>query len=185
MMQIEYRSTLDLNPLHNNPRYISEDSLETLSESIQNNKSYFEARPLILSDRTGLLVIIAGNMRFRAATAIGMKMVPTVLISGLSEQEEAEIIIRDNVNNGKWDYDMLANEFSDFELSDWGLSIPDLTPIKSTIDEEGKGDESNVDSVNAPDISLSIVFDDLQVYDTVKLEVEELLKGYPGASLKE
>lgn len=175
---------MDLNLLHNNPRVISDESFEQLCESIRNNRSYFEARPLILSDRSGMLVIIAGNMRFRAATALGMQEVPTVLISGLSEQEEAEIVIRDNVSNGAWDYNMLANEFTDFELSDWGLNIPDLTPIKSTIDEEDQDDGASEDTVSAPAIKLTVVFDDLENFDTVKLEIEELLKGYPGASLK-
>ncbi len=42
------------------------------------------ARPMILSDRTGELVIIAGNMRYRAAEKLGLKKVPTFLISGLT-----------------------------------------------------------------------------------------------------
>jgi len=188
MLQIEYRNTIDLDLLHNNPRTISDESFARLCASIRKNRQYFEARPLILSNRTGLLIVIAGNMRMRAALENGMTSVPTVLIPDLTEEEEVEIIIRDNVNNGEWDFDMLANEFANFDLSDWGLNIPDSLSFD---DESENKDDDNSDSSNdqAPSVAplpeIKIIFDDLQVYDTVKLEVEELLKGYPGASIKE
>ena len=36
-----------------NPRTIKKDQFEKLKKSIQDNADYFEARPIILSDRTG------------------------------------------------------------------------------------------------------------------------------------
>lgn len=100
-----------------------------LVQSIRDNPEYFNARPLILSDRTGEIVIIAGNQRYEAAMFLKMKRVPTYLIKGLSEEEEREIIIRDNVSNGVWDYDELYNSWNEFELTKWGLDIkfPDYT----------------------------------------------------------
>ena len=93
--------------------------MERLKTSIKNNKDYFEARPIILSDRTGELVILAGNQRYEAAKAIGMQEVPTFLLSGLTEEKEREIIIRDNVSNGDWDMDILANEWDVEDLQEW------------------------------------------------------------------
>lgn len=109
MKEIVYRDVEGLVLLEDNPRKISDEQMERLKESIDKNPDYFECRPVILSDRTGELVVIAGNQRVKAATAIGLKAVPTILLSGLSEEREKEIIIRDNVNNGEW-YDLIACE---------------------------------------------------------------------------
>ena len=119
--RVEYRKLADLKELEGNPRQIKKDQFERLKQSIKDNPDYFEARPLILSDRTGELVILAGNQRYKAAQAIGLNEVPTVLLSGLSEEREREIIIRDNVENGEWDMDILANMWGDSPLKDWGV----------------------------------------------------------------
>jgi hypothetical protein len=75
-----------------------------------------------LSDRTGELVIIAGNQRYDACVQLGIKEVPTVLIPNLTEEREREIIIRDNVNNGEWDMARLF-EWDCKELMEWGLKL--------------------------------------------------------------
>ena len=118
--EIIYRKLTDLKKLPNNPRTIKKADMEKLKQSVKNNPDYFEARPLILSNRTGELVIIAGNQRYEAAKALGMTEVPTFLLENLTEKREEEIIIRDNVNNGEWDMDKLADWNID-DLHDWGL----------------------------------------------------------------
>lgn len=122
--RVEYRPLKDLKELPGNPRTIKKDQFERLKKSIQDNPDYFEARPLILSDRTGELVILAGNQRYKAAKALGLAEVPTVLLPNLSEEREKEIIIRDNVENGDWDFDILANEWDEEELDAWGVDLP-------------------------------------------------------------
>lgn len=119
--KVEYRKLSELKELENNPRIIKKEQFEKLKQSIANNEDYFEARPIILSDRTGELVILAGNQRFKAAKALGLTEVPTVLLTGLSIEREREIVIRDNIENGEWDYDLLANDWDAEDLSEWGL----------------------------------------------------------------
>lgn len=126
------RSLTTLQKLDNNPRIIKDEQFEKLCQSIERNPDYFNARPLILSNRTGKLVIIAGNQRFEAAKHLKLKEVPTYLIEGLTEEREKEIIIRDNVNNGEWDHDVLANEFDIDELDDWGLEL--IAPFVGNVD---------------------------------------------------
>lgn len=123
-MEVIYRSTETLKKLEDNPRTISEGQLQKLKESIQKNPDYFEARPIILSDRTGHLVIIAGNQRYDACVQLGIKEVPTVLIPNLTEEREREIIIRDNVSNGEWDEMILKDKWDVEELKDWGVDLP-------------------------------------------------------------
>lgn len=122
--QIEYKPLSDLHELPGNPRTIKKDQFEKLKKSLQDNADYFEARPIILSDRTGENIILAGNQRYKAAKALKMEQVPTITLHGLTEAREREIIIRDNVNNGEWDFDILANEWEEQDLEDWGVDIP-------------------------------------------------------------
>ena len=134
--QVEYRPIKDLKELPGNPRTIKKDQFEKLKQSIKDNADYFEARPIILSDRTGELVILAGNQRYKAAKALGLKEVPTILLPNLTEEREKEIIIRDNVENGDWDWDALANEWDADVLDSWGVDLPISLRPKVEIEED-------------------------------------------------
>ena len=116
---VEYKKIIDLCQLENNPRTITKENMDILVKSIQDNPDYFEARPIICSDRTGKLVILAGNQRARAAQIAGLEEVPVIILHGLSEEKEREIIIRDNAELGEWDMDILANEWNVEDLQDW------------------------------------------------------------------
>lgn len=144
--EIIYRKLVDLKKLPNNPRTIKKDDMERLKQSIKDNPDYFEARPIILSNRTGDLVILAGNQRYEAAKALGMDEVPTFLLEGLTEAREREIIIRDNVSNGDWDMDALANEWDIDLLQEWG--VEEIKPFKEIVeDEPAPVDEENTYSI--------------------------------------
>lgn len=134
--EVVYRKLSELKKLPNNPRTIKKDDMERLKKSIKDNPDYFEARPIILSNRTGDLVILAGNQRYEAAKALGMDKVPTFLLEGLTEAREREIIIRDNVSNGEWDMDALANEWDTQELTDWGVDINWEEPEQEVVEDE-------------------------------------------------
>lgn len=41
----------------------------------------------------------------------------------LSDDEQKEFIIKDNVGFGEWDWDMLANEWNEALLTEWGLDV--------------------------------------------------------------
>ena len=138
---MEYRKLSLLKKLPNNPRTIRNRDFEILCESIKSNPDYFEARPLILSDRTGELVIIAGNQRYEAAKYLKLKEVPTYLLKGLTAKRERELIIRDNISNGEWDFEALANEWNEVELEDWGLFIPQ--PVEDADEDVDSGNNED------------------------------------------
>lgn len=118
----------------NNPRTIKKSDFERLVKSLKDNPDYFEARPLIISNRTGKNIIIAGNQRAKAAMKLGLKEVPAVVLEGLTEERENEIMIRDNVNNGEWDFDLLANNFDIDDLQEWG--VDEIKPFKEIVEDE-------------------------------------------------
>lgn len=138
MPEIVYRPLNTLTKLPNNPRQIQDRNFKHLMESVRENPTYFEARPVILSDRTGELVIIAGNMRYEAAKKLKLKTVPTFVIPELTEEKEREIAIRDNVQNGEWDYDLLSATWNDLPLNDWGVDLPEDWLAEPVEEDESK-----------------------------------------------
>jgi len=189
-VQIVYRKTSELEKLGGNPRYIYEDDMARLKQSIQDNPDYFECRPIILSDRTGSLVIIAGNMRYEAARQLGMEEVPTVLMHGLSENREKEIVIRDNVSNGRWDYDILANETwgTTEDLGDWGVDIS----FMGNDDENGDLDDFFEEAKEAKEedkgkdlvVTVTIPYEEADIEEDVRNKVIVALLSYPNVSVK-
>ena len=143
-----YRSTETLKKLEDNPRTITPEDMERLKESISNNPDYLEAHPIVLSDRTGELVIIDGNQRYEACVQLGMSEVPTSLLHGLTEEREREIIIRANVLNGKWDEMILKDKWDIEELKDWGVDLP-ADWDTSEADEQKEAEEDNFSEEDA------------------------------------
>lgn len=185
--KVEYRPLESLKPLENNPRYIKEEDFERLCASVQNNPELFEAQPIILSDRTGELVIIAGNQRYRAAKEVGLKEVPTVLLAGLTEQKEKEIIIRTNVTNGKWDYDRLANDdWSIKDLGDWGLDCSFLNTDEDDTDIDKLFEDAQNTESKVKDIKLTVHIPQKleEKLEEIKEAIKVAVSEYEGVELK-
>lgn len=113
---------LKLNP--SNPRTISKIKYDKLLKSIESFTKMLELRPIIY-DEDG--VIWGGNMRYRALkqlVADGLvedKPEYYKLLENYTEEEKKEFAIRDNVELGDWDMDLLANEWGDLPLDEWGV----------------------------------------------------------------
>ena len=67
-----------------------------------------------------------------------------IMADNLSDAEKREFIIKDNVGFGTWDWDILANEWDDTDLSDWGIDLATFNPadvddfFEQGHDSEGK-----------------------------------------------
>jgi len=112
-------SKIKLNP--NNPRLIKDDKFTKLVQSIKDFPEMLEIRPIVVNED---MIILGGNMRFKACKEAGLKEISIIKASGLSEEKQREFLIKDNVSGGEWDWDMLANEWDELELDKWGLDIP-------------------------------------------------------------
>lgn len=112
-------SKIKLNP--NNPRLIKDDKFAKLVQSIKEFPEMLEIRPIVVNDD---MIILGGNMRFRACKEAGLKEVPIVKVSGLSVEKQREFLIKDNVSGGDWDWDMIADNWDYKKLNEWGLQIP-------------------------------------------------------------
>ena len=109
-------SEIKLNP--NNPRLIKDDKFAKLVKSVKDFPEMLDIRPIVVNSD---MIILGGNMRFRACKEAGLKEIPVIIAEGLTEQQQKEFLIKDNVAGGEWDWDMLANEWEAEQLSEWGL----------------------------------------------------------------
>ena len=121
----------------NNPRIIKDDKFKKLVKSIQDFPEMLKLRPIVVNDD---MVVLGGNMRLKACKEAGLKTIPIIKASLLTEQQQKEFIVKDNVGYGEWDWDDLANNWDAEQLTDWGLDIPNFNSIdeKEQIDLSDK-----------------------------------------------
>jgi DNA modification methylase len=138
---------IDINLLKenpDNPRTITDAKFQQLIESVKNFPQMLEARPIAF--KTGY-VVLGGNMRLRACKAAGLKQVWAIDLSGLTEEQQREFIIKDNVGYGAWDWEAIQADWP--EAEEWGLDIPDAFKVvpEATEDDYEIPDEIETDIV--------------------------------------
>jgi hypothetical protein len=116
-------STIKVNP--NNPRLIKDDKFKKLVQSVKDFPQMLEIRPIVVNSD---MVILGGNMRFKACQEAGIKELPIIIADNLTEEQQREFLIKDNISGGEWDWDILANEWDTEELNAWGLEVWETTP---------------------------------------------------------
>lgn len=122
MITVQYIDIEKLISHEQNPRKIDDTQFTILKDSLVKNADYFEVRPILCNSQ---FVVFAGNMRLRAATEIGMKQVPVAILD-VTPERERELMIRDNVQNGVYDYEMLGANYDPAELVSWGITEKEL-----------------------------------------------------------
>ncbi len=113
-------STVKTNP--NNPRVIRDDKFDKLVQSIKDFPKMLEIRPIVVNDD---MIVLGGNMRLKACKEAGLKEVHIIKASDLTEEQQREFIIKDNVGFGEWDW-MQLKEWDGEELEAWGLDLPEF-----------------------------------------------------------
>ena len=109
-----------IKPNTNNPRIIKGDKFKKLVQSIKDFPEMLKLRPIVIDEDN---IVLGGNMRLRACTEAGLTDVPVKVAKGLTEEQKREFIVKDNVGFGEWDWDILANEWDNVLLKDWGLDV--------------------------------------------------------------
>jgi DNA modification methylase len=142
-------SAVKSNP--NNPRIIKDDKFKKLVTSIKEFPQMLDIRPIVVNDE---MIVLGGNMRLKACIEAGLKEVSIIKASELTQEQQNEFIIKDNVGFGEWNWDDLANSWDTEQLTEWGLDIPNF---------EVTNLEAEEDDFEAPDggIETDIVLGDL------------------------
>jgi DNA modification methylase len=123
-----------------NPRTIKEPAFKELVRGMKADPDFLSARPVIVSTRTGEAVVVAGNMRARAAKEAGIEPIPCIE-GNLTERKEQEWGLLDNMHRGEWDFDKLFAMPADL-LKDVGWSDKE---IQKLVDGHTEAEEDGYD----------------------------------------
>ena len=133
----------DLIPYANNSRTHSDEQVLQIASSI---KEFGFLNPVIIDADNG---IIAGHGRVMAANKLGIKELPCVDASHLSEAQRKAYVIADNkiALNSEWDNELLRIELNvldemGFDLDLTGFSADELAQLSNDleIEEEKQSD---------------------------------------------
>jgi len=127
-------SEVKANP--SNPRVIKNDKFKKLVNSIKEFPQMLEIRPIVVNEEN---IVLGGNMRLKACKEAGLKEVHIIKASNLTEEQQREFIVKDNVGFGEWDWDLLANDWDVDKLDEWGLDLP--TDVFATEELEAEEDD--------------------------------------------
>lgn len=133
-MQTQLVSISQVKPNQDNPRIIKDYKFKKLVQSIKDFPQMLELRPIVVNEDN---IVLGGNMRLKACQEAGLKEVHIIQAKDLSEAQQREFIIKDNVGFGEWDWDVLANEWDNTQLGEWGLDVwqPEEEVDYSILDE--------------------------------------------------
>lgn len=110
----------DIAEYKSNPRTISKKDFAVLKKSLRDFPSMLDVREIVV-DENG--VILGGNQRYKGLMALGKTKVKVKRVSGWTDEQKREFVIKDNIANGDWDNDKLANEWDKDKLAEWGLPL--------------------------------------------------------------
>lgn len=127
-----YKSGLkDLKLNQDNPRTITDAKFAQLVKSVKDFPQMLDVRPIVISEA---LVVLGGNMRVRACIEAGMTEVPVIMVKGLTDDQQREFIIKDNVGFGEWNWEQIVSDWP--EAPDWGLDVPDMYFKKDVTEDD-------------------------------------------------
>lgn len=129
----------------NNSRTHSEEQLNQIVDSI---KEFGFTNPVLIDEKK---VLIAGNGRLYAARKIGMKLVPAIMLEGLTEAQKRAYVIADNkiALNAGWDIQKLNLEMSwlheqaKFDITKLGFSKTETEMLLNNVTDVIKNYDQN------------------------------------------
>ena len=123
--------------LPKNPRFINDTKFSQLIKSIQDDPEMMELRECLVYPFKNEYIIIGGDKRYRACLKLGYEKVPCKIIPENTPIEKLRAyVIKDNVSSGENDWDILANEWNQDELVNWGVEIPVFTSKNETEEDD-------------------------------------------------
>lgn len=129
-------SSIKLNP--DNPRKITGTNMDRLVQSLIDFPEMMELREIVVDEDT---MALGGNMRTLALRKAGIKLAVVKVVTGLSDEQKREFVIKDNASFGEYDWDLLANAWDDLPLADWGVDLPVDWSVNPNDFEPGTEDE--------------------------------------------
>ena len=144
-------------PTEKNPRQLSKQGYENLKYKMEKYPKFITAREVVIDENFNIL---GGHQRVAVAKKKGDKTIRVKQVFGWSQEERDNFIIADNIADGEWDNDKLANEWDPDDLLKWGMY-----DVKKNIQDEKEIKD------NPPSIVSSFVTFDYS--DEIELFIED------------
>lgn len=106
--------------VHNerNPRYIKSKKHRELMDSLKEFPEMKLIREIVIDENN---LLLAGDKRVYALEELGYSDVTVKQVFNLTDEQKDEFIAKDNIHNGEWDSDKIANEWDADKLQNWGV----------------------------------------------------------------
>lgn len=181
-------NTGQIDNVPSNPRLINEERMAALKKSISELPDMLALRELIVYPLNGKYVILCGNMRYEACVELGFTEVPCKVLSSETPSEVMRrIVMVDNEEFGKTDWEAVSREWNIDELKDWGIEMS--TFFGAT--DDGFELDSFFDSINNEDekskdekLTITIPSEYADQKDEMKSLIESALSDYSGIKVK-
>ena len=107
-----------------NPRQITEENYKKLVKSLKED-NLTDLKPLLVYPYGEQYVVLGGNMRLRALQEIGVESVSCIIAPIETKKKQlCKVVILDNNEFGEYDWDLIANEWNEYPLDEWGCMLP-------------------------------------------------------------
>ena len=169
--EIRYIKLNTLIPNPDNPRTITKENFERLKKKIKRQGF----RGGICIDNNN--IILGGNQRYAALMELGYseKQFPiTCPKFQMTEKERQEVIITDNVPDGEWNMEILANLYDQSDLLEWGVDLP---WTEEPLDPENP--DANEDNFDINTKKVKIIFKYKDSHEIIDKFIREMQKNYP------
>ncbi|MBY2445542.1 ParB N-terminal domain-containing protein [Clostridioides difficile] len=151
--EVVYLNLEDIKPYENNPRN-NHDAVEKVVNSV---KEFGFNNPITVDKNN---VIVTGHTRYEASKILGLKQVPCIVLSNLTEEQIKGYRLADNKVGefSEWEFDKMTKELAEIEnidMSNFGfnvLTFEDLgvTDLDFILDEELEEKEKKGKMVKCP-----------------------------------
>lgn len=169
-----------------NPREIINSKMELLKANLQQYPEMLTLRGLLVYPlNDDKYIIIGGNMRYLAMSELGFKTAPCIVIPKETTIDQLKAYsILDNNRFGKWNWDMLANEWDAAQLTSWGTDLPIMESEINTDEFFDSLEGDDEDKGKGEKLTISIPDDYADQKEDMKRLVETALSEYSGIKVK-
>lgn len=152
-LHVEYRVPEDLRVNPHNPRTHSPAQVGRITDSI---REFGFTNPLLIDEADQVL---AGHGRLAAARQLGLKTVPTVRLSMMTEAQKRAYVIADNrlAEKAGWDPELLAIELDylssldlDFDVTITGFDVAEIDIALQAVTESSADDVPELELESPP-----------------------------------
>ena len=173
-MEVSNIPVKDLIPYERNTKKHDKTQINNVAESI---KQYGFVQPIVI-DKDNVVVI--GHCRLLAAKQLKLKEVPCVCVDDLTDEQVKALRIVDNKSNeSEFDFDILADELAELDLSNFDFDFGIEDEEENEISEEVHTTERELEPYKYIHYLVTIETNEHDRYVEIMKTIEEM-----GATVK-